>query len=163
MKMRIGVGLGALVLATVLTGCQKQIDASKLEEQIKTNMKTVDGKRAIPFASASCPSGKMAKAGDKFTCTAKTQEGEEVTIDVELIGDGTGATFKTEDKFMTQAAIGDSIEAKVHEHADVTCPETVVLVKVGKTFTCDVLVEGKKEKVAITIDAPDHFAWKLGG
>jgi hypothetical protein len=50
-----------------------------------------------------------------------------------------------------QAKLGDSIEAKVGKTADVQCPSKTLIVKIGETFTCPVMINGEKHSVQITL------------
>lgn len=67
-----------LAVAGLLAGCAKTIDGSSIEGQIADGI----GAQAGGTWTVSCPDSIDAKAGATFTCEAKSQDGQTVTVDV---------------------------------------------------------------------------------
>jgi hypothetical protein len=81
-RRSLAVALGCLALSAALlaTACGKsQLDTSKLEDQIQTELAKRSG---IEIQTVDCPDGVEARKGDKFTCSATTARNERVVIEV---------------------------------------------------------------------------------
>ena len=70
----------ALSAALLATACGKsQLDTSKLEDQIQTELAKRSG---ITIDKVDCPGDVEARKGDKFTCAATTARNERVVVQV---------------------------------------------------------------------------------
>lgn len=92
--MRVRTPLVPLVALPVaglaLSGCAKKIDSGDLEKKISDNIaQQVGGQKP----KVDCPSGKDAKKGNTFTCTA-TLAGQKATIQVRLTSNDGKFTFQ---------------------------------------------------------------------
>jgi hypothetical protein len=154
--------VSVLAAVTATVGCQRTLDAKELEQQAKTRVTAADG-TPIVLVSASCPSGRPSKSGEKFSCTGKMQDGEELTVNLTVLNDDGLFELKPDGAFLTESAIGGGLEKKGHGHADVTCPQKAVRVRPGKSFSCDAVFEGKKHKVDVLFDAQGMPDWKVSG
>src|SRR5262249_32727998 len=69
----------AMVLATALAGCNRNLDMPKSEEAIKTG---ISQKLNLPLKSVTCPETRKKKAGDVFECKAIAETGGELIVKV---------------------------------------------------------------------------------
>ena len=145
-------------LALLVAGCGK-LDNKKIEDNIKSTLKG----KGITMKSIDCPTDRKLKSGDKFTCTGESDDGTKCTFDVEQT-DGSGdIKWNLRGSILQADDLGDSIEKKMGENVDVQCPDTTIILPKGKTIDCDVVVDGKKEKVAIkALDNDGTVDWKVG-
>ena len=82
MRSRIAIGLVAALsacLALVACGEDSNLDTAALESQMK---ETISDRTRIPIASVACPDDVQPKKGDTFRCTATTERGERVLLNV---------------------------------------------------------------------------------
>ena len=150
--------VGAGFVSFTLFACT--LDNKKIEDSIKTTVKD----KGITMKSVSCPTGQKSSVGSKFECTGETEDGGKLKFQVEVTGSDGSIKWELEGKILDMSKIGDSIEKKVHESADVKCPEKSLVVKKGDVVDCDVEIEGKKQKLQIkAIDNDGNIEWKLKG
>jgi hypothetical protein len=136
------------------------LDNKKIEDSIKTTIK----EKGITMKSVSCPTGQKSSVGSKFECTGETEDGGKLKFQVEVTGSDGSIKWELEGKILDMSKIGDSIEKKVHESADVKCPEKSLVVKKGDVVDCTVEIEGKKQKLQIkAIDNDGNIKWELKG
>jgi len=67
-----------LAVAGLLAGCGKTLDGASIEGQIADGI----GNQAGGTWTVSCPDSVDAKLGGTFTCEAKSEDGQTVTVDV---------------------------------------------------------------------------------
>src|SRR5438270_13275535 len=102
------------------------------------------------------------KSGDKFTCDGETDEGDKVVFDVEQTSSSGDIKWNLRGAILQADDLGDSIETKIGESADVKCPDKAIILPKGKKITCDVIIDGKKDKVELkAIDEKGTVDWKL--
>jgi hypothetical protein len=144
-------------LALFVAGCMN-LDAKKLEDNIKDTLKEKD----VTLKSLTCPKDRKMKNGDKFTCDGETEEGDKVVFDVEQTSSSGDIKWNLRGAIIQADDLGDSIEAKIGETADVKCPDKAMILPKGKKITCDVVIEGKKDKVQLkAVDDKGTVDWKL--
>jgi hypothetical protein len=132
------------------------LDPRKVEDAIREDIAR-QGATAIP--NISCPAGRSTAPGSKFDCSGSDDEGHSVVTHVWM--DGTKFRWKVEGKLVTEDVIGHEIEKDIGRGADVRCPAKTVVLDVGQSFTCDVVMSGRTSKVKITLRAlPAWFAWE---
>ena len=148
------LALASFALAAI--ACNS-LDSKKLE----TNISSTLAEKGVEMKSVSCPA--TVKSGEAFACTGETKDGDKVTFDVTQKGGGDVA-WALRGQILDAQKLGDSIESKVGNKADVQCPKkTIILVK-GTKVSCDVVVEGQKTKVDIVAnDDQGNVEWKMGG
>ena len=152
---RILVSLSALALLFV--GCMN-LDAKKLEDNIKDTLKD----KGVTLKSLTCPKDRKMKTGDKFTCDGETDDGDKVVFDVEQTSSSGDVKWNLRGAIIQADDLGDSIESKIGSSADVKCPDKAMILPKGKKLTCDVVVDGKKDKVELkAIDDKGTVDWKL--
>ncbi len=141
----------------MLLGCK--VDHGKVEASIGDDMKA----KGLALKSITCPADRKVKVGDKFDCTGEDASGKKLTWHVTQT-EGGGAAWELEGHLVNQAAVGDSIEKKIDEKADVKCPAQTSVLGPGDSFLCDVDVGGKTIKVKIEDGAKaDEYRWSLQG
>jgi hypothetical protein len=84
MRTRFAIGLVAglsvsLSLLPVACGGDSNLDTGALETQMK---ETLGDRTGIPIESVTCPDDVKPKKGDSFRCTATTERGERVLMNV---------------------------------------------------------------------------------
>jgi uncharacterized protein DUF4333 len=92
MRGRIAIGLvagvsGCLSLLPVACGGDSNLDTGALESQMKD---TLGDRTGIPIQSVTCPDDVKPEKGSSFRCTATTERGERVLLNVTQ-EDGEGA------------------------------------------------------------------------
>jgi hypothetical protein len=153
----LGKVAGSALVVFTLMACT--LDNKKIEDSIKTTVKD----KGITMKSVSCPTGQKSKVGTKFECTGETEDGGKLTFQVEVTSSGGDIKWELEGKILDMKKIGNSIEKKVGESADVECAEKSMVVKKGDVVTCPVTIDGKKQSVKIkALDNDGNIEWKLG-
>ena len=149
----------ALCAAPLFAGCAKTFDNKEMEGSIQKDATT----QGIKLASVSCPAGQPMKEGAKFACTCTDTKGTTGDIDVYVPNSHGRFEWKLRNKFMRMNIVGDSLEAnlskKLNQVVDVVCPEENILIKKGVSFSCDVKVGSKMEKITLTAKADDGSDW----
>jgi Domain of unknown function (DUF4333) len=142
-----------------LASCKQKIDPSKVQDLCKSLLKDdtdIEAKTIV------CPKDIEVKKGNDFECVATTDDGDEVTLTVDQTDDKGTVLAKVKSGTMDMAKVGDSIEKKIGEKADVKCKSRFLVPKVDKTYKCDVDIDGKPHKVDITFtDKKGSVSWKL--
>ncbi|GAC1523378.1 MAG: hypothetical protein NVS3B10_23280 [Polyangiales bacterium] len=133
------------------------LDSKKLESNISSTLT----EKGVEMKSVSCPAN--VKSGEAFTCTGETKDGDKVTFDVTQKGGGDVA-WVLRGQILDAQKLGDSIESKVGNKADVQCPKKTILLVKGSKVSCDVVIDGQKSKVDIVAsDDQGNVDWKMGG
>src|SRR5256885_12040299 len=133
-----------LLALAFLTGCGNTIDAGKVEASITSKLAT----QGIT-ATASCPGGRAAKAGDKFDCELK-QDGATFTVHVEQTDDQGTVSWKLDGLVLDTKTIVDDARTKM-PGASITCAKAAVVVKAVDTVTCAIAGADQKQ-LTIKID-----------
>ena len=141
----VAIGLCTL-LPALSSGCGK-LDDKKIEASVQAELAS----KGVKLKIFDCPEGRPLKKGDTFECSGVDQDGRALTFHVEQMDDSGNISWKMEGLIIDQAKLGDSIEAKVGKTADVQCPSKTLIVKIGETFTCPVMINGEKHSVRITL------------
>ena len=159
MNIRTVAKVAAAGIASLLMmACS--LDNKKIEESIRSTIKD----KGITMKSVSCPTGQKASVGSKFECTGETDDGGKLKFQVEVTGSDGSIKWELEGKILDMKKLGDSIEKKVHESADVTCPDKSLVVKKGDVVDCTVEIDGKKDKLQIkALDNDGNVEWKVKG
>jgi hypothetical protein len=159
MNARHGTLLAGLTLGlAACCGGASKLDHAKVEKDITTEL----AKKDVVMRSVDCPAARALKSGDTFDCTGVDEDGEKLTFHVNQSDASGSFSWKLDGMIINKRKVGDSIEAKLHKSADVTCPEKAVILKPGQSFNCDVAIEGKTHKVQITLtDSTGAVSWKL--
>ncbi len=157
MMKRTAVVAAALCLLTI-PSCKPRLDAKKIEKSIGSEFEAKD----IKLRSITCPANVPIKQGDKFDCEASDSEGQSLVVHVEQTDNAGSISWKLDGMIINMQKVGDSIEAKVGQSADVKCPEMNMILRVNESFTCDATIAGGPHKVAITLtDSSGNVAWKV--
>ncbi len=142
----------------LLAGCT--LDHGKIEGSIRDELKA----KGVAMKSVTCPTGVSIKKGDQFDCSGEDDEGEKLTFHVEQTDSGGQISWKLEGAIINPEKLGDLIEKKIHEKADVKCPQKTRILKKDQSFTCDVTVEGQTHKVTLVAEDNDgNVKWKIDG
>ena len=148
-----------LSAAALLAGCTKTFDNKEMQDKIQKDAAA----QGIKLASVTCPAGQPMKEGAKFDCTCTDTKGTTGTIQVDVPNSHGRFEWKLQSKFMRMNVVGDSLEAnlskKLNQVVDVVCPQDNILVKKGVSFSCDVKVGSKTEKITLTAKADDGSDW----
>ena len=158
MNLRRAVSL--VTASFMLAACcgASKLDDTKLEASIKGEL----AGKGVVMKSLDCPSGRPQKAGDKFDCDGIDEDGEKLVFHVEQTDGRGGFNWKMDGMIINQKKVGDAIESKLHKSADIQCHEKAVILKVGQSFTCDAVIEGKTHKVQMTLtDTSGNVSWKM--
>jgi hypothetical protein len=151
--------------AVLLAGCTKMVDPAELEADILKDTAT----KSVPLAKVTCPADKPLKEGTKFECKCTDKKGTEGVFDVTIASSEGRVEWKLRNKFMNMGIVGDSLETnltkKLGQPVDVVCPSENILIKKGVSFSCDVKVGDKKQKITLTAKADDGSDWdeKISG
>src|SRR4051794_1853513 len=94
----------ALLIVVVVVGCKTQIDPDKVESSIKDGL----AEKKLVVKSVSCPDGKPAKKGDKFQCTAETDQ--HLVIDVDEQDDEGTIKWQLQGVILDEKVLGDGLE-----------------------------------------------------
>jgi hypothetical protein len=142
-----------LALLCLLVGC-KQIDASKVEDSIKEGL----AEKKLIVKSVSCPEGKTLKKGDKFQCTAETDQ--HLVIDVDQQDDEGSIKWQLQGVILDEKVLGDGLESQIGQGIDVACDAKITVKKVGESFDC--ATKHPDGKITISVkDEDGHLDYKL--
>jgi hypothetical protein len=147
----------ASLVALLAGGCLNHLDDRKVEQEIETFLKS----KGVTIKSVDCPPDRPLKKDDTFTCSGIDADNEALVFRVKQT-DGHGAIFwEMDGMLINQQKVGDGIERQVGTKVDVQCPEKSLIMKVGSSFTCPVLVKGKTEHVLLTlVNDKGDVTWK---
>jgi hypothetical protein len=140
--------------ALTTTGCKRTVDEDVAEKLVKKALE----KDQMKPTDVSCPKDQAVKLDTSFDCTALSGNKIDLIVHVrqvdhvtgELSAEGGGGAYKLE------ATVDDSVASRGtfqrgFPGADVSkCVEAQKLDKVGATATCDVTVDGRKQKATAT-------------
>ncbi len=149
---------GLVIAAVVASGCGLfKLDHGKIEKSIQAEVKA----KGVDLTSVTCPSRPI-KKGDTFDCDGVDTDGQKLVFHVDQTDDKGSISWKLDGMIINQRKVGDDIEKKVGATADVQCPEKAVILKVGESFTCDVVMADGKHKVTLTLsDSTGTVAWRV--
>ncbi|MCB0918547.1 MAG: DUF4333 domain-containing protein [Actinobacteria bacterium] len=181
MRTRPLITIGAAALLA-LTGCSFSvssggIDTQKVEDEITTGLK----EQANVTVTTVCPDNVPLKAGDTFTCTATTTDGEAIDVTVtqqddqgnvrwEVTGSGetaspsatatSGAGYLAMDKVVNEIETG--IQKQLGFAVTADCPAEVEISN-GGSFTCQVVDDqGSTADVRVVMtDDKGTISWEL--
>ncbi len=86
---RLVVPMVVLAAAGLLAGCSKSLDGSSIQGQISDGLaQQVGGTWTV-----TCPDSVDVKVGGTFTCEAKSEDGQSVTVDVKQDDDQGNVTW----------------------------------------------------------------------
>jgi hypothetical protein len=154
---RVFLALGVSLLFVFFFGCTT-LDDKKIEDAIQTDL----AGKGIKVKTFDCPEGRPLRTGDKFDCSAVDQDNRTLIFHVEQTNDSGSINWKMEGVILEEAKLGDSIEAKIGQAADVQCPAKTIILKVGDSFTCPVLIGSDRQKVTLTLTSEKgDVAWKV--
>lgn len=172
MNLRFGSLVGAIALATALSGCSVSIGGSTVDIQ-KAENEIAKGiqEQAGVAVEVSCPEDVEAEAGGQFTCTATdtdgnegavsvTQEDDEGNIQWELVGENSLGNNLNVRKVEEEIVKGLKDQAKVT--ATVDCPTTVPL-EANTSFNCTATDENGETATVVVTQTDDigNIAWEL--
>src|SRR5256885_16007018 len=140
-------------LLCLVLGC-RQIDASKVEDSIKEGL----AEKKLVVKSVSCPEGKSAKKGDKFQCTAETDQ--HLVIDVDQTDDDGTIKWQLQGVILDEKVLGDGLETQIGQGIDVACPAKITVKKVGESFECATTHPDGKISIVVK-DDDGHLDYKL--
>jgi hypothetical protein len=124
------------------------VDVAKLQNEIAP----VFSSQGVTLTSVTCPAGIPASQTTPFTCTG-TALGDQVVVKV--TPDGKGGFDVKPVGLLAESKVTDLVEpalkAKSGLDVDIQCPNKVIHVKDGDTFSCPALVAGKPENVDCTV------------
>ncbi len=148
--------LSLLLLPALLSGCGK-LDDKKIEASVQAELAA----KNVKLKSFDCPEGRPLKADDTFDCAGIDQDGKALVFHVKQMDNAGNITWKMEGLIIDQTKLGDSIEAKVGQSADVQCPAKTLIMKVGESFSCPVMIGGQRHMVQITLtNEKGDVTWK---
>ncbi|GAC1351883.1 MAG: hypothetical protein NVS3B20_03130 [Polyangiales bacterium] len=138
--------LSSLLAVGYLTACfSHKLDAKKVEAAIRD---ALEGKEVV-LKSLHCPDQRPLRKGDTFDCQGETHEGQAITFTVQQRDSEGNIKWHLDGALVNEAKLGDLVEAKLGDGADIRCPSKVILLKKGETFTCDVEFRGKTRRVQL--------------
>ncbi len=153
--------LFACLAVSGLGACSKKIDNEKLEKSIRDELLAPKG---VMVSSVSCPSGRTAKAGDKFTCAVTTSKGESITVTVEQKDDSGNLITKTEENLLDPKGVTATLASKLGMAADTTTTCAQSVLKVGQAVICKLTdAKGTKDVELKITSADGAFEWKEKG
>ena len=120
-----------LLSVLLLAACGKQIDPDKVAESITKGL----AEKKLTAKNVSCPSGKKAKAGDTFQCTATDDAGTSLTIDVTQQDDQGTVQWKLDGQILDTATVVADAKGKI-PGADITCARKAVVIKGDGNYEC---------------------------
>ena len=153
MTMRSTFARAAMLLAgpAILLGACKSA-GSQVEEKIAPEVK----KALNTEVTVTCPKEAKAKKGAKFTCEAKTPEGQILPVDITFVEDKK-FSFKQGAAFEETTKLNGIISDQVKADSAVT-PEMVscgdlkfVIIKPGDNLVCKVTVAGATKTLKIPV------------
>lgn len=156
-------------------GGTETLDAAELEDQVTEE---VERELDVEVDSVECPEDIEVDEGDTFECTAELEDGEEIEVEVEQLGDGdvriTVEAPEPEGLTFTRAEIEETIPFILAEQDEdledviADCSDAMdeeFEAEDGETFICGVggLTSGSGAAVEVTIDSsePDGFTVEL--
>lgn len=138
----LGIGLGA---------CSKVVDTSPLERSIKEKIEGID----IVVTSVDCPDRRDAKSGDTFQCTATTDGGVAITVQVTQKDDNGSLGFDVGRQVFSTEKVDPEIrrmlEVQGNATIDVTCPKGVVTDDGKGTVACTATADGYGYDITVPI------------
>jgi len=141
------------LLALILfTGCTKQIDPDKVADSITKGL--AEKKLTV---KVSCPSGRPAKAGDKFACTGTDDAKTPITVNVTQTDDKGTVEWKLDGQILDVETVVADAKGKL-TGADIACARKAVIVKPHDTYECEIKGAPQK-KLTIKVDG-DNVAWE---
>lgn len=160
LRLPFVVALLAAALVTV-TGCSQTIDEEKAEKGVAEYVRSQGAK----VKSVTCPGGKEAKKGDRFTCKVTGTDGsvgQVLVTETDDKGDGDiGAILRPA---VVRGLVARAVQAQVtNKPVIATCPQ-ILVAKTGRTFRCTVsspdgsrgqaVLTDKDGKGNVAVDAP---------
>jgi hypothetical protein len=105
LNLRAIAAVGGAALASLALGACGGYDKGEAESTITEDLSgQVEGITNSPISSASCPDDVELEAGTTFECTATLENGEELTVDAEIVDDDGNAEFNVSPEELNSAA-----------------------------------------------------------
>lgn len=151
-----------VVPALALTGCESKVDPGKAEKLITGAVTDQVGARV---KSVECPSGKVAKKGDTFTCKVTGIDG--TTGDALVTEKDDKGNVHVDAPFVhvrnAERLLVTNIKKQTGvKNLVVKCPE-IIVGKKGDKFTCQSVGDGQKVAITATqTDAAGGLHYELG-
>lgn len=105
----------------------------------------------------SCPSGRAAKAGDTFQCTATDDANTALTLNVTQQDDKGTVEWKLDGQILDTATVVADAKGKL-PGAEITCARKAVVVKTTDSYECAIKNAAQK-KLTIKVDN-GNVAWE---
>lgn len=145
----------AAALVVMVAGCSDRAGGFDRTETLRLANTELDSALPIGIASVDCPELPGREAGDRRSCTARTDDDRTVRFD--LVANGSEALrVEVRDAVLERDPLVDRIDAELEAAYDrsftVVCDEPeVVIVDPGSTFTCRAEDEDHEGEVEVTV------------
>jgi len=166
MKTRVGSRVLAGVAAALLVaGCTNVLDEAKAESTIRDDLAKQLG---ASVASVDCPADRAVKAGDVFECTAKTQDGQDLAVQVTQEDDQGNIEWELTTELLNVddllSVLGEWLPQQGVTPKAIDCPKARVL-KAADTFDCTVTADDGRTLTVTVIQDDDqgNVSWELSG
>lgn len=164
--LTVTLGAGTLAACGTTPATPPVIDGVKLEQRL-----TEDASRAgMSMRAVTCPHDRVARAGDRFACTADLSAGGSLTYDVDITSETGSYRYKlSPGQVLDGAAAATLLTADVAAaspavaDAKVTCPTTVLSPTATTTFECTLTAASATAKIVVTNTRGEPLDWQFKG
>jgi hypothetical protein len=153
--------VGGAATAVLILACSPSpsMIAPDVAERAITQGLTIKG---LEIGTVACPGNHAAKAGETFTCTATSKDGDIIPVDVVVLDEAGRVSWDVRGVVVHEKLMAEGITAKNNGAITVKCPDKVIVVAVGGTFTCEAGSGGTMQHIEIRIeDKEGNETWKL--
>ncbi|MBA2558047.1 MAG: DUF4333 domain-containing protein [Chloroflexi bacterium] len=160
--------LAGIAMAGLLAACSGGLTASIDEDQLQGEIETQLGEQiGVPLQSVECPDGRAFLAGDVFTCTASTERGGPIEIEVtqnDAQGDVDFRVLSLVTERVEDVLMGDLPDLTGTGITGVQCPESRPF-QAGDVFECTAAADdGSQLTVEVTqSDAEGNITYRVAG
>ena len=140
------VFIAAVAAAVTLASCSgSSLDGKKLENQIKTRLKT----GGVTLTKLSCPSGRKVKKGDRFDCRGVAANGVPITVAVVQTSGGGSVSWNVTRGLLDVPRIRDEIQRQAGD-VTVDCQSAdLVAARDGDALTCTSISRGEPKQTVV--------------
>jgi hypothetical protein len=136
----------------------RNINPRKVEAAIAKGLAA----KGVALKSLECPANRPLAADDMFDCPARDEDDKPLVFHARQTDDKGNVDWLMDGLIIDETKVGDSIEAQVGLAADIKCAARTLIMKIGESFTCSVVIDGRIRTVDITLkNAGGDVAWKL--
>lgn len=146
---------GIAGLASLACACE--LEHRRVEDTIDKWAKD----KGVALQSISCPDRSL-KKGDTFVCTARTDDGKDVSFDVEQTSRFWDISWKLRGAMLASKDLIEAMKKKLGaSNVEVGCGKTMIVLAAETTLRCEIVVDGEEGAIVIrSLDADGNVEWE---